>query len=619
MHSTHVKSPAILALALAFSPFTSAFSQSSPPSGSAAVSPVSRKTQKDTDISPVRNFLVLVGDDLGVDMVGAYGVGTDRPPTPNLDALAARGVLFANAWSNPVCSPTRATLQTGRYSLRTGIGMGVPCLTTPYGLPDKEVTLAEMLQFSSAGAYATAAIGKWHLSTNLGQDLRLAPNDQGYDHYEGHLCGEVGDYYHWLKTTNGQNSLVNEYVTTHNTNAALEWISGATEPWLCYVSYNNPHTPFHAPPQHLHTSDLSGEPPPSASPRPYYKAQVEAMDTEIGRLLAGLGPKLGRTNIFFVGDNGTPGPVIRPPFTALQGKGTLYQGGIHVPLIVTGPDVKRRGTCEALVGTVDLFATLAEIAGVKVDELPIPDRTLDSVSMVPYLKDPATATIRKTILSETFGQNGADTGLRTCPVGMNVCQPDIGYAGPGQSRLEVCGQPLYAQNQASLHLTGAPANAPALLFVAADFSPRPMFGGTVTPMSNFDPQILFTDANGEYAIPSLSLLEYYAYILFLNKKTVYLQTVTLDPTKPDRYSISNTVAVQLPGWNVKAVRGERYKLIADVTGGPVEFFDLQADPFERNNLLLGSLSQTELDRFHALWTEINSYLDPTLPGACVPN
>ena len=586
--------------------------------GSGSAGPVKHFDPADSQPVKQGNILILLGDDVGVDMIGAYNVGSDLAPTPNIDSLASRGVMFENAWSNPVCSPTRATIQTGRYSFRTGVGMGIPCLTTPYGLPMEELTLPEMLQFGTTVQYSSAAIGKWHMST-LDDGLLLAPNAHGYDHYEGYLCGEVGDYYDWIKTTNGQNSRVQEYVTVHNTNAALNWISQAHEPWLCYVSYNNPHSPFHIPPANLHTNDLSNSPPPSVDPRPYYKAQVEAMDTEIGRLLAGVGTKLDRTTVFFIGDNGTPGSVIRAPYQPDRAKGSLYQGGVNVPFIVAGPQVTVSGRSAALVGTVDVFSTVMELAGIDRSVLPVRDGILDSVSLVPYFTNPALPSIRETILAETFGQNGEFSGVRTCPNASSVCQPDLGYGGPGNARLQVCGQPLYAQNQASLELSGAPPNAPAFFFVSPEFRPRPMLGGIITPDTEPDRRIVFTDSNGAYSVPNVDLVDYYAHVLLQNKKVVNLQFAVLDRSKSELFAISNTVAMNLPGWNVKAIRGTRYKLIIDVTGGPMEFYDLQSDPLEASDLLQSGLTAQQQARFDFLYAEVMGTLDSSIPGACDPN
>ena len=155
-----------------------------------------------------RNVLILLADDLGVDSLAAYGEGSDFPITPNIDVLAQNGVLFRNVWSYPMCSPTRATIQTGRYGFRTGIGF---VLSIKQWLRLAEITLPEMLDMGSSG-YSHAAFGKWHLGSGV-----LAPNDQGYSHYDGALTAQFQppfSYYRWVRLVNGVESLSTTYATT---------------------------------------------------------------------------------------------------------------------------------------------------------------------------------------------------------------------------------------------------------------------------------------------------------------------------------------------------------------------------------------------------------------------
>ncbi|MFH0946431.1 MAG: sulfatase-like hydrolase/transferase [Planctomycetota bacterium] len=558
---------------------------------------------------PPENFLILVADDMGVDMVGAYGVGTDLPPTPNLDALATQGVRFTNAWSNPVCSPTRAALQTGRYSFRTGVGQGVDCSLSPLtpasdGLPSAEITLPEMLKLRTGQPYTAAAFGKWHLST-AHQGGLLAPNVQGYDHYEGPFCGSLADYFNWTKVTNGTTSVVTQYATSHHVDNALAWISQTTGPWICYVAFNNPHSPYHAPPSNLHTIDLSGAGPPELDPRPYFKAQVEAMDTEIGRLLAGLGSQLDETMVVFVSDNGTPDEVIQPPFAPGRGKRSLYQGGVNVPFIVSGPTNKTPGTCDALVGVTDLFATLAEIAGVDLHDVHSPGRQFDSVSLIPYLVNPSTPSIRQSVVAEWFGPNGPKEGLMTSPANTYLCQADLGYQGPGAALLAVCGQPLYLNNTASMTLTNGPASSMATLYRSPLLDPRPLYGGIIAPAAGIDPEIVFTDPLGQFEIPTLDLQDYYTLRAYYpESQTIYVQMAIYDPPQTGGYSISNAVGMVMPGWNMKAIRNSRYKLIIDFAGDLREFYDLTADPYELNELIAGGLNPAQQAAYDQLEAEL---------------
>ncbi|MEM7201313.1 MAG: sulfatase-like hydrolase/transferase [Planctomycetota bacterium] len=345
--------------------------------------------------SPARaqppNVLILVADDVGLDKVGVYG-GPAPPPTPNIDGLARRGVRFNNAWANPLCAPTRACIMTGRYSVRTGVGAAK--LSQGGVLRYPETTIPELLDREGSG-YTHAAIGKWHLSDKRnGGDL--GPNLAGWSHYAGTLLGVAPSYYVWQRTENGVTQTSYTYNTTQTVDDALTWIDTTSEPWVCYVAFQAAHHPLHQPPSHLHSYDLSGEPPPIA----YYKAMVEAMDTEIGRLLAGLGARLADTNVLFMGDNGTSTGLAEPAVVTGRGKGSFYQAGVTVPLIVAGPDVVGADRqVDALVSAVDVFATVAELC--RVD--PATDYgVLDAISLVPYLRDPAQRALRTTIYAELF-------------------------------------------------------------------------------------------------------------------------------------------------------------------------------------------------------------------------
>ncbi len=353
------------------------------------------------------NVLVIVADDLGVDLLGAYGRGSDVPATPSLDALAAQGVLFRKAWTNPLCSSTRATIQTGRYSFRTEIGWIV--VDSGRGLSAEETTLPEVLSSRAPTPYATGAFGKWHLGSRSDGGVR-APNLAGYSHFEGTLFN-LGPgpraYFDWRKHTNGQETHSTRYATTDTVDSALGWIRTASEPWFAYVAFHAPHVPVHAPPQTLHTVDLKNAAPPDADPWPYARAMIEAMDTEIGRLLGGIRPQArARTVILFLGDNGTGSGITRPPFLPSHAKPSLYEGGIHVPLIVSGAIVEQPGReSTALVNSTDLFSTVAELAGVKTSALASEGKPLDSVSLVPYLENPETPPRRKTVFAEKFFPN----------------------------------------------------------------------------------------------------------------------------------------------------------------------------------------------------------------------
>lgn len=352
------------------------------------------------------NILLVIADDLGVDMLASYGSGSDLPVTPTLDSLAASGTSFRNAWSNPNCSPTRCTLLTGRYALRTGVGNVISKTTA--AMPLAEVTLPELLDQGASG-YAHAAFGKWHLG-NASVGGLLAPNLAGFGHFDGGLIGaleqEPLSYFYWPQVVDGQIAVNTGYNTSEIVDAASAWIQAAPEPWFCYLSFYAPHAPLHEPPAGLYTEDLNGL-DPSVDSRPFYKAMIEAMDAELGRLMSEIGSIRENTNVIFVGDNGTPPNLVIPPFDPRQAKGTVYQGGVLVPLIMSGPSVEIPGSESlALVNTTDLFTTLAEMAGVDAAEV-LPGRVLDSISVLPFLRDPSLASLRDFQFAELFSPVGA--------------------------------------------------------------------------------------------------------------------------------------------------------------------------------------------------------------------
>lgn len=350
------------------------------------------------------NVLIILADDLGVDSVGVYGEGTAPAPTPNIDALAQRGVLFRNAWANPMCSTTRACLLTGRYSLRTGIGATV---APNESMSPAETSLPRFLDRKRSG-YTHAAFGKWHLGDPAGDGT--APNTAGWSHFAGFVGAGQIDYFQWPRTVNGVTNPIEAYATTQIVNDALNWIQTAPEPWVVYLSLNAPHAPFHAPPRRLHSQTLP--PSPLVDPVPFHRAMIEAMDTELGRMFGALGSSLlARTNVMFLADNGTRGNVIEEPFARGRGKGTMFEGGLNVPLIVAGPAVGSPGREDAsLVHAVDVFATVAQLCGV---EPQVALTKIDSVSFLPHILAPNQAPVRSSVYAELFadGMSGVPDPL----------------------------------------------------------------------------------------------------------------------------------------------------------------------------------------------------------------
>lgn len=355
-----------------------------------------------------QNILLLIADDLGTDYCGFSKDARDTARMPNIRSLLSRGVRFDNAWANPNCSPTRAGILTGRYSFRTGVGTAISGPTYAQ-LDTAEVTIGKLLKKAAPTPYATANIGKWHLNQQTQQSLN-SPNYMGYDHYAGNFLGEITSYTNWKKVTNGTGPVtVTTYATTEAINDAIAWLDGlpASQPFFLWLGFNAPHTPFHKPPDALHTvPGLTGtQQHINQNPKLYFKAMTEAMDTETGRLLQWLSQtgRLDSTNIIFIGDNGNLKRVSQIADTS-RGKGTLYEYGVKVPFVVSGPAVVAPGRAtDALVSTHDLFATILEMAGLSQwpDFVP-PGKPVDSQSFMPVLKNQS-AGVRSWCFTEQFG------------------------------------------------------------------------------------------------------------------------------------------------------------------------------------------------------------------------
>jgi|GEM_PF-1321192 len=301
------------------------------------------------------NFLLLIADDFGLDKATfdasnpCYDIGdaSEDPAMPNLAALCQSGVRFDNAWAMPTCSPTRATMLTGQLPFRHGIGAP---LGRGVSLSLDSTTLPGLLAAAESG-YATANIGKWHVSNNP-----TDPNTLGWEHYSGTLTGGIADYERWSRTVNGVTETNTDYATTVAVDDAVSWLDGvpSEQPWLLWLAFNAPHTPFHKPPNELHEYDDLPEYDNSLDPTPYFAAMSQAMDTEIGRLFDHLKTtgQWENTVIIFIGDNGTSGQIASTPFDRQHAKGSLTQGGIAVPMMIAGPGVQGGRALSQIVSVV---------------------------------------------------------------------------------------------------------------------------------------------------------------------------------------------------------------------------------------------------------------------------
>ncbi len=306
------------------------------------------------------NILLVIADNLGKDAINGYQEGTIKPNTPTIDALRSRGLIFSNFWVHPTCTPTRAAIITGKYGYRIGVkGVGDV-------LSSSETVIQKYINEKTNDSYATAVVGKWHLS---GNDASFNPESFGIDYYAGLIRGTVDNYYQWQLTEDGATSLQTSYATEVFTDLAIQWVNEQSKPWFLWLAYNAPHAPFHVPPGNMHSQGSLPAYVAGMEPLPYYMAAIEAMDFQIGRFLENIPPEeRENTLVLFIGDNGTPNQVAQSPYTSSTVKGTLKQGGINTPMFISGKGIARTASEHNLITGTDLFATLAEIAGVSLNE-----------------------------------------------------------------------------------------------------------------------------------------------------------------------------------------------------------------------------------------------------------
>lgn len=353
-----------------------------------------------------RNIVMLIADDLGTDYFGFYTNHQDTVDVPNIRSLLRQGVKFSQASANPVCSSTRSGLLTGRYSFRTGVGGIVGGTGGSNPLDTSEITIPKLLKKYNPNI-STANIGKWHLHQPMPASNLLNPNKMGYDHFEGPFIGQLTGYTNWTKYTNGVSSNVTNYATTENVNNALEWLKKqGSKPCFLWLAFNAPHAPYHLPPANLHSyNGLSGTNQDIAkNPKLYFKAMLQALDHEIGRFCDSL-KRLNRfdsTDFVFMGDNGNS-TLTAQIANKDRAKGTIYNYGTQVPLIISGPSVVKGGrTSDALINTVDIFATVLDLFHINSWSTQIPaNKPVDSKSILPILQNTATE-IRPWAFSEIF-------------------------------------------------------------------------------------------------------------------------------------------------------------------------------------------------------------------------
>jgi arylsulfatase A-like enzyme len=344
--------------------------------------------------TPRPNIIYIVADDLGYADAGYVGSSI---PTPALDDLAKTGAELTNFYVEPMCSPTRAALMTGRYPLRYGFQTGVIPGAGTYGVPTDEYMLPQMLR--DAG-YQTAMVGKWHLGH---ADAAYWPMQRGFDTFYGATVGEIDHFTHeshgvpdWYR----DNTPVVEsgYDNILFANEAVRVIEehDGKEPLFLYLAFTAPHTPFQAPQEYLDRFPEIADPNAKA-----YAAMVSVIDDSVGRVVHALdktgmrkntlivfhSDNGGVVNSLFAGDTKVEGSLPASNAPLRDGKGTLYEGGTKVAALANWPDHVKPGAHDGLIHVVDIFPTLADLSGGSTTN----SKPLDGMDVWPVIADGATS------------------------------------------------------------------------------------------------------------------------------------------------------------------------------------------------------------------------------------
>lgn len=336
------------------------------------------------------NVILIYSDDQGAVDLNCFGA--KDLVTPNLDALASRGIRFSRFYAAPVCSPSRASVLTGLTAQHAGVAGNV---SEKNGLPNEKFTMAEM--FKGAG-YRTAQIGKWH----LGLRKEMQPNAQGFDLSFGHLHGCIDNYSHFfywagpnrhdLQRNGKEVFYPGRYFPDLMVEEAAQFIKeGKGEPFFIYFAINLPHYPYQGDPGWLEHYEKKGVP----YPRSLYAAFVSTMDEKIGALLESLKEQglAENTIVVYQADNGYSTEE-RAHFGGGSAgiyrgaKACLFEGGIRVPAIISWPGKIPEGESrDQFAVNTDWMPTLAELCGIPLDA-----GSLDGKSLVPVILNPMAET-----------------------------------------------------------------------------------------------------------------------------------------------------------------------------------------------------------------------------------
>jgi arylsulfatase len=321
------------------------------------------------------NIVMIYCDDLGYGDLGCYG---SKIRTPNIDRMAAEGMRFTQFYSaNPVCSPSRAALLTGRYPTRTGVP-NVLMAPDKTGLAENETTLAALLK---PQGYKTICIGKWH----LGHQPQYLPTKRGFDEYFGiPYSNDMTPRPLMHNTEIIEEPAVLETLTPRYTQQALEFIERSkNSPFFLYMPHTFPHIPLAASPRFRGHSPLG-----------LYGDVVEELDWSVGEVLAKLKQDGldNRTLVMFSSDNG---PWYQGSPGQLRGrKGSTYEGGVREPFLARFPGrIPRGAVCRGVAGTIDVLPTVAHLTGAALPKLPV-----DGIDIWPLLSGARPSLDREVLL-----------------------------------------------------------------------------------------------------------------------------------------------------------------------------------------------------------------------------
>ena len=398
------------------------------------------------------NILLIISDDIGMDastgmypglieaMLEKYGPrGHDHPryrdiqgrpaSTPNLNELAQAGMKFTQAWANPFCSPTRTSILTGLFAVKTGV------LDYTHHLTQNHHSFVRDLK-EKAG-YSTAIFGKWHIA-GLDEYPGMKPKEAGFDLFRGNLHGGLDTYWEWNYQVQDETSPPDQWrqqpaptrslpgiaATTYapvvKTADAIAWITEQEQrdpqkPWFVWLAHNLAHITANQQPNPMAVPDIDTLDEPSrremqacgatfgtaivgrCTDKALMRAMTNSMDTLIGKVLQTVDALDPNTYVIYIGDNGTWMFGANREFIdnlyitrVNRSKGTAYESGARVPMAIRGPRIPAGTTSEVPLHGVDLFPTILQLAGLPVPGI-VPNRAgdgtevLDGVSLLPVL------------------------------------------------------------------------------------------------------------------------------------------------------------------------------------------------------------------------------------------